>query len=98
MKTVEITVQRADKLAQQLYGFVYLPELHALILETYRYEERLTWRHKWVVCQQWIRAAQGIFTGGITLKGIPITPAVLDAAKRKFIKDMKVLKEEPRED
>jgi hypothetical protein len=98
LPTVEIIVDRADKLARQVYGFKYVPEFHALILETYSYMERLTRKHKWAPCQQWIRQAHDVFRGGITLERIPITPTVMDAAVRQFARTVVVLKEEPSAD
>lgn len=93
MEPVEVIRVRSDLLARQVYEFGFNEPTCELYLQSYQYQERLSKRKRWAICQQWRRDVADMFTGGISLDAIPLDQPIIDAAVEKFKKQVTVVKE-----
>jgi len=92
MNSTEVIRQRSDKLARQVYGFTLDPDTCELVLDRYEYQERLSHQKRWATLQQWHRNLIDMFKGGIDLSQVPLDQMIIEAAKRNFIKTLRVVK------
>lgn len=93
MHTVTVERVRADKLAKQVYDFRYDSTTHELVLEGYKYMERLSKHKRYYPIQEWRRDLVGMFSGGIDFGSIPLDPQITDAARTMFLNTLEVVKQ-----
>lgn len=87
-----VTRERSDKLAKQVYTFMYDMTTHELVLDTYKYYERLSRYKHYTVVAQWGRDLQDAGYFGVDLKKIPLDDQIKEAARTLFVKGLAVVK------
>ena len=87
-----VTRERSDKLAKQVYTFQYDMMTHELVLDSYKYCERLSRYKKYVVVAQWERSLQDAGYFGIDIRKIPLDDQIKEAARTLFVKGLAVVK------